>query len=83
LEPKPGIPPTASHLIDVIRQMKERKLKLILIENYFDDSVKNKFINEVPGVQVVRVPVSVGGDAKLDTTEDLIENLVKIFEGVK
>lgn len=83
LEPKPGIPPTAAHLIDVIRQMKERKLKLILIENYFDDSVKNKFVNEVPGVKVVRVPVSVGGVDQLNSVDDVIENLVKTFEGAK
>jgi zinc/manganese transport system substrate-binding protein len=34
LEPKPGIPPTPSHLSEVIGQMKQEKIKIIIIEPY-------------------------------------------------
>ena len=80
LEPKPGIPPTTSHLLDVIGQMKARKIHMVLIENLYDDSVAPKLKQEIPGVIVNRIAVSVDGDPGLSTNEKLIENLVKAIE---
>lgn len=80
LEPKPGIPPTASHLIEVIDQMKRRNIKLVLIENFFDASMRDKLKTEVPGVKIAMVPVYVGGEPNIKTNEELIENLVRVFE---
>lgn len=80
LEPKPGIPPTAGHILSVIEQMKSRKLNLVLIENLYEDSVGAKLKQSLPAVKVVRAPVSVGGEAGIATNEALIERLVKIFE---
>lgn len=80
LEPKPGIPPTASHLMDVIHQMRARKLKVVLIENFFDDSVKSRLRDEIKDMRVIKVPVYVGGEPGIKTNEDLIENMVRIFE---
>ncbi|MGE4131623.1 MAG: metal ABC transporter substrate-binding protein [Bdellovibrionales bacterium] len=81
LEPKPGIPPTASHILEVIKTMKEKKIRLVLIENYFDASVGDKLKSAVPGIRVVRVPVSVGGEPNIKNSFDLIENLVRSVEG--
>ena len=83
LEPKPGIPPTASHLLDVIDIIKKRNIKLVLIENYYDTSAGEKLQQEIPGLMVLRVPVSVGGDAHVNSTEELIEQIVASFEKVK
>ena len=80
LEPKPGIPPTASHLISVIEQMKKRKLNLVLIENLYEDSVAAKLKQDLPQVVVSKVPVYVGGDSGILTNEQLIEKLVQAFE---
>lgn len=81
LEPKPGIPPTASHLVDVIDQMKKRKVDLVLIENLYDDAVAAKLREGISGAKVHRVAVSVDGAPGLDTSEKLIEALVKTIEG--
>jgi zinc/manganese transport system substrate-binding protein len=80
LEPKPGIPPTTSHLLDVVAQMKARKIKLVLIENFYEDSVAPKLKQEIPNVVVNRVAISVDGEPGLNTNEKLIENLVKVIE---
>jgi zinc/manganese transport system substrate-binding protein len=80
LEPKPGIPPTASHILSVIDQMKKRKLELVFIENLYDDSVGAKIRNDIPTALVKRVPVSVEGEPGIQTNEDLIEKLVKEIE---
>ena len=36
VEPKPGIPPSPSHTIELIAEMKRQNVKLILVEPYFD-----------------------------------------------
>lgn len=82
LEPKPGIPPTASHLLDTIDQMKRRDVKLVLIESIYDDSAAAKLRSSVPGVRVQRVPAMVGGAPGIETSEQLIEALVSAIEGV-
>ena len=80
LEPKPGIPPTTSHLLDVVGQMKARKIRFVLIENFYEDSVAPKLKQEIPDVVVNRVAISVEGEPGLNTNEKLIENLVKVIE---
>ena len=80
LEPKPGIPPTSGHIIDVINIMKEQNIQLILVENYFDPTVTNKIKQELPLIKAVTVPVAVDGAAQIHTIDDLFENLVSEIE---
>ena len=80
LEPKPGIPPTASHILSVIEQMKKRKIHIALIENLYEDSVGVKIKNDIPNAFIKRVPVSVEGEPEISTNEELIEKLVKTIE---
>lgn len=81
LEPKPGIPPTGAHILTVIERMKSEKISLILVENYFDSSVTKKILREVPGSRAHTVAVAVGGDAGVQSIDDLFEQLVKAIEG--
>ncbi len=81
LEPKPGIPPTSGHIIDVIKIVKEKKIPLILVENYFDATVTTKIKQEVPGLRAVTIPVAVEGAAGVAKLDDLYETIVKAIEG--
>lgn len=80
LEPKPGIPPTAGHLLSVIDQMKKRKLRIVLIENLYDDAVGTKIKADIANAHVERVPVMVEGEPGISTNEQLIERVVKAIE---
>jgi zinc/manganese transport system substrate-binding protein len=80
LEPKPGIPPTASHLISIIDQMKKRKIKVVLIENLYEDIVGKKIRISIPTAVIEKLPVSVDGEPGLATNQDLIERIVKALE---
>ena len=60
VEPKPGIPPTPQHTLDLINEMKRRNVKLVLIEPYFDSKTPNS-IGRATGAEVVVLPPSVGG----------------------
>lgn len=42
LEPKPGIPPSPSHLAEVIARVKEQKLKAIIVEPYHNRKIAEK-----------------------------------------
>ncbi|OFZ29194.1 MAG: hypothetical protein A2622_14220 [Bdellovibrionales bacterium RIFCSPHIGHO2_01_FULL_40_29] len=82
LEPKPGIPPTANHLLSVIDQMKKRKLHVVLIENIYSDSIKSK-LEQAVSAKVAHVPVYVEGEPEITTNEQLIERLVSAIESLK
>jgi zinc/manganese transport system substrate-binding protein len=60
VEPRPGIPPTPQHTLDLISEMKRQNVKLILVEPYFDLKTPNSIARETGG-QVLVMPPSVGG----------------------
>jgi zinc/manganese transport system substrate-binding protein len=60
VEPKPGIPPTPQHTLDVIQAMKAQTVKIIMVEPYFDLKTPNS-IAAATGAKVLVMPPSVGG----------------------
>ena len=60
VEPRPGIPPTPQHTLDLINEMKRQNVKLVLVEPYFDMKTPNSIGRET-GAQVLVMPPSVGG----------------------
>ena len=60
VEPRPGIPPTPQHTLDVMNEMKRQNVKIILVEPYFDLKTPNA-IGRDTGAQVLVMPPSVGG----------------------
>ncbi|HEX6199808.1 MAG TPA: metal ABC transporter substrate-binding protein [Thermoanaerobaculia bacterium] len=62
VEPKPGIPPSARHVHDLIALMAEREVEVLLAASYFSDE-KVESIARRTGAEAVIVPL---GPAKLD-----------------
>jgi zinc/manganese transport system substrate-binding protein len=60
VEPKPGIPPSPQHTLDLINQMKKTNVKIVLVEPYFDLKTPNAIGRET-GAEVLVLPPSVGG----------------------
>ena len=60
VEPKPGIPPSPSHTLTLMQEMKRQAIKLILVEPYFDLKTPNAIARDT-GAQVLVLPPSVGG----------------------
>lgn len=60
IEPRPGIPPTPQHTLDLINEMKRQNVKLVLVEPYFDLKTPNS-IGRATGAEVLVMPPSVGG----------------------
>jgi zinc/manganese transport system substrate-binding protein len=60
VEPRPGIPPTPQHTLDLMNEMKRQNVKLVLVEPYFDLKTPNAIGRET-GAKVLVMPPSVGG----------------------
>jgi ABC-type Zn uptake system ZnuABC Zn-binding protein ZnuA len=86
VEPKPGIPPSPSHTLEVINTMKREGIKLILVEPYFDLRAPTKIAQDVGGHVAVLLP-SVGGVKQVTDYFQLfdydINLLVSLFEKAK
>lgn len=74
MEPKPGVPPSPSHLAGLILQMKRTGAKAILIEPFYSRKEAD-FVASKTGAKVVVLPPSVGGlrDQKIDDYIDLLK----------
>ena len=80
LEPVPGVPPTASHIMQVMKDAKEKGVKKILVEHYFSDKAAKKVASEIPGVFVKHTPVAVLATNSIKSIDDLFESLVRNLE---
>ncbi len=64
VEPRPGIPPSPGHTIELIQMMKREKLKVIIVEPYFDLKTPNSIAEQTGGKVIVLLP-SVGGEKEV------------------
>lgn len=55
LEPKPGIPPSASHVLEIIRLMRARRVPLLLQEDYYPDRTA-QLVAQKTSAQLVVLP---------------------------
>jgi ABC-type Zn uptake system ZnuABC Zn-binding protein ZnuA len=60
VEPKPGIPASTAHIIELIAEMKRQQVTIILVEPYFDKKTPDSIARET-GAIVLEMPPSVGG----------------------
>jgi zinc/manganese transport system substrate-binding protein len=75
LEPKPGIPPSPSHLADVIEKMKAQKIKAIIVEPFHDRKIAEKVASST-GAKVVDFAQYPGALPNTDNYVKLIDALV-------
>lgn len=75
LEPKPGIPPSARHISDLIATMKANGVKVILKEPFYEDRFP-RLVAQQTGATIVEVSPSIGGDKGVNTYRDLLINIL-------
>lgn len=72
IEPRPGIPPTPRHTVELIQLMRNKNVKVILVEPYFDLKTPKAIARET-GAQVIVLLPSVGGEKE-------VTDYFKLFE---
>ena len=60
VEPKPGVPPSPSHLYQVVQTVKRTGAKVIIMEPFYDRKVADLIARQT-GAKVLVLPPSVGG----------------------
>ncbi|HXX99809.1 MAG TPA: metal ABC transporter substrate-binding protein [Candidatus Limnocylindrales bacterium] len=64
VEPRPGIPPSPQHTVELIGMMKRDGIKVIAVEPYFDLKTPDAVARDT-GAQVVVLTPSVGGEKEI------------------
>jgi zinc/manganese transport system substrate-binding protein len=83
VEEKPGIEPGPKHLVELAATIRERKAKLILVENFQGFSAPRRLAEET-GAVVVSLPAQPGGEEGTDGYVAFIDRLVtKLLDGLK
>jgi zinc/manganese transport system substrate-binding protein len=75
VEPKPGIPPSPRHVLELTDMMQSRHIGLILAANYFDEQKVRTVASRVDAVPVI-VPLYVGGGEGVDDYFSLVDGWV-------
>ncbi len=78
IEPKPGIPPTPSHTLEIINLIQAQKIPVILVEPYFDSKTP-KYIAQKTGAAVVTFYPSVGGIPEIKDYFALFDHNIDAF----
>ena len=60
LEPKPGIPPTPTHLAELVERMKRNPAKAVVYSPYNNPGAA-QFLSQRANIPVVPLPFTVGG----------------------
>jgi zinc/manganese transport system substrate-binding protein len=69
LEPKPGIPPSASHLAEVLENLKTQQARMIIFAAYQDRKPAD-WLAQRTGLPTVELPYTVGG---VESADDLFK----------
>jgi len=75
LEPLPGIPPTTSHLAELVEQMKKAPAKMIVYSSYNSPQAA-EFLSQRTGIPKVMLPFTVGGSDKATDLFGYFDDLI-------
>lgn len=78
VEPRPGIPPTPQHTMELIQLAKSAAVKHILVETFHSGADAGP-IASAAGAKVDTLPSSVGGAAGVDSYISLFDTIVRIL----
>ncbi len=78
LEPKPGIPPTPSQLVKIIKEVKENNIKVIITSPYFSTASSDVVCRQT-GSKALILATSVGAFDSIKTYYDLFDYNIKLL----
>lgn len=79
VEPKPGIPPNAAHLQQLIDTIRAHKIGVLIMEPYYERR-SAEYLARATGIKVVVLPQSVGAQPRVSSYFDLFDAIVAAFK---
>ncbi|MBK9982259.1 MAG: zinc ABC transporter substrate-binding protein [Saprospiraceae bacterium] len=80
MEPKPGIPPTPSQLVKIIKEVKENNIKVIITSPYFTAS-SSDVVSKQTGAKTLVLATSVGAFDSIKNYYDLFDYNIRLLSG--
>jgi len=83
LEPKPGIPPNAAHVLRVIRTMRREKVPVLLQEEYYPDRTA-RLVAQKTGARLLVLSGGTHlrrGETYIKRLETMVDKLAKALAG--
>ena len=75
LEPKPGIPPSSTHLTQLLRQLEQQPARVI-IRSAYQNPRASEWLSQRAGIPAVVLPSTVGGSEAADDLIGLFEDII-------
>ena len=75
IEDRPGVPPSPQHLVALIRRMRERRVKVVVVESWYPTATAET-VARAAGARVLTVPQSPGAMKGTDTYITHLDALV-------
>jgi ABC-type Zn uptake system ZnuABC Zn-binding protein ZnuA len=75
IESKPGIPPSAKHVQNMIELIKEQNIKLMIVANYFEKKTA-QMIEDKTGIKALYMPLFVNGLPGIDDNFKLMDHWI-------
>lgn len=72
IEPKPGIPPSARHVQDMIKLIEDQNISIMIVASHFERNSPRK-IEEKTGVKAIFLPLAVHGVPEVTDTFKMID----------
>jgi zinc/manganese transport system substrate-binding protein len=82
LEPKPGLPPSAAHLAELLEQLKGKQVGVIIRSTY-EDAKASEWLGSRTSIPYVVLPHTVGSVPGADDLFKMFDVLVKTLLGAK
>jgi len=82
LEPKPGVPPTSSHLAEVLDKLKAQPARAVIRAPY-QDQRPVQWLHDHTGIAMLTLPFTVGGNAQAGDLFSLFDSTVQMLLGVQ
>jgi zinc/manganese transport system substrate-binding protein len=80
VEPKPGIPPTASHTAQLVELMKKSNVRLVVVESFYPSTMA-RFVADNGRARLVSAPANVGATPAIKTYFDLVDAVIAALRG--
>src|SRR5262249_27243252 len=80
VESKPGIPPSAKHIDDLVKVIPQEGVKVIIVEGFYPKKVP-EYLSQKAGIPMLQLPTDVGEEGAKDYF-DLIDTLIREIKKV-
>ena len=79
LEPRPGIPPTASHLESLLVKIRQGQSADLIIRTAYESEEASNWLSKQTGIPAIQLPYTVGGDPEANDLFSLFDRSISLL----